>query len=1131
MMSNIVHVLEAKDNARVHVGNVIYQSTEPSLAERKRAVLKSLQTSPYRDGKNRNPDRVPGTCEWFVTHESFRQWRESESSSLLWVSADPGCGKSVLAKHLLDSVIPSSESRTTCYFFFKDDFADQRSATSALCCILHQLFRQKDTLLTERLVERFELDGRNLTGSFNELWEVLATASQDENAGEIVCLLDALDECEDQGQSKITEALCKLYRAKNNFKLKFLVTSRPYTQIRRGFQPLDIPGLPVVHLSGESEAEIEKISREIDIFIQARTRSIQTILKLSSDEEQLLLQELLRIPHRTYLWVHLTLDLVQNDIDIDDGRSGIHRAVSRLPRSVDEAYEKILDKSRNVEKAKKLLRIVVTAARPLTLAEMAFAMTLQKNHKSYQDVKLQSEERFREHVRDLCGLFVSVIDSKIYLLHQTARDFLVPGQANHQDDSDDDSDDDPEDVPQTGPKSAPPTDPPKGPQDDPEHDSGNRLKWKYSLDPRESHRILCQLCIWHLLFAEFETHPLAPVKVIGPLIQYLNEHIFLDYSAKNWAAHFRLSDFQDEDDMSLLRICDADSKRCQTWFQIYWGSRRPGEIGFPEDFTTLMVASYSGIGRVVKLLLEKGEVDIDSRDHEYFRDSLSWASERGFADVVSLLIRGHKTRFKHIRSSSRKSASVNETDFWGRTPISYASWNGHRAVVKLLLKAGAHATVRDEFGGSPMSYALANGDKKMCRLLEKKGSQTGHAALVDLYVKMVGGIVGEERLRTARLLPKRWDTSTYQDSSDLYMSEHRQQLFVSAARWDNSEMAMRLLTMGADVNGYGNSGDTALVAAIEERSRTMVKLLVEKGADIETRDSLGRTPLFRVMPQDISFPPDMRVAIAKFLLGKGADITAKDDRGWTLLSWAAWYGDEAIARLLLEKGVDIEERDDDGYTPLLRASNTQYQTVFENLVSTFYARSDRTPLFPNAISCNEAVIQLFIEKGADIEARDNEDKTPLFMAAETSKEATVRLLLDRGANVDARDKIGATPLWIAASLGDGDLFPAASSSWRIRPRSDKRRLLPAARRRNEAVVELLVEHGADIEARDSVGNRTPLWLAALSGKEAIVKFLLDKGAKMERCGENMETPLEAASRGGHSSVVKLLKRRCREVSQ
>lgn len=139
--------------------------------------------------------------------------------------------------------------------------------------------------------------------------------------------------------------------------------------------------------------------------------------------KQLLLQELRRIPNQTYLWVYLTLELIERDISIDKNR--IRVTTSSLPRTVDDAYERILAKSSNSEEAKKLLHIIVAAERPLTLAEMDLALALRQEHTTYKDWDRKPEERFSRYIRDLCGLFVNILDLKIYLLHQTAKEFLV----------------------------------------------------------------------------------------------------------------------------------------------------------------------------------------------------------------------------------------------------------------------------------------------------------------------------------------------------------------------------------------------------------------------------------------------------------------------------------------------------------------------------------------------------------------------------------------------------------------------------------------------------------------------------------------------------------------------------------
>ena len=602
--------------------------------EKKLQLLKKLYTSSYRDRKDRNPKRLDGTCEWFINHPLFRNWQESKTSSLLWVSADPGCGKSVLAKYLVDTMLPSTKSRTTCYFFFKDDFEDQRSAASALCCILRQLFMQNDALLSGKVLEKFEADGEKLIGSFRDLWDILINAAADHNAGEIICILDALDECEDKGRSQFAEALRNLYEpGRSKFALKFLLTSRPYAHIQQDFQSLKCR-LPTIHLSGESESELEKISEEINIFIKCRVEDIGVKRQLLPEEQRLLQDELIRVPNRTYLWVHLTLDVIENSVYVTTG--SIRVDTSKIPKTVDEAYDKILCRSRDIEKARRLLHIIVAAARPLSLQEMALALAIKENHQSYGDLELELEPegRFRTTVRELCGLFVTIINSKIYLLHQTAKEFLVQKEST-------------------------------GSMNPPDHNNGH-LQWKFSLWPRNSNRILAEICIWHLLFADFENDPLD---INGNKNQYLNDHIFLDYSAKNWAAHFREAHIRTDSAMirSVLKICDIHSKSCLTWFKIYWTTTY---IDFPEHFTALMIASYFGLQRVVKLLLEMG-VDLNSTDDTHGRSALSWAAGEGHEAVVKQLLRkGTKADLKAIvKLLLEKGAEVNSKDNGGGTPL------------------------------------------------------------------------------------------------------------------------------------------------------------------------------------------------------------------------------------------------------------------------------------------------------------------------------------------------------------------------------------------------------------------------------------------------------------------------------
>ncbi|KAL6918445.1 hypothetical protein FSST1_009940 [Fusarium sambucinum] len=773
-------------------------------------IFQTLYTSPYLSRKNRNPDRVPGTCEWFIRHRDFQQWRDSKSSSMLWVSANPGCGKSVLAKYLADCELKTTESRTTCYCFFKDDFEDQRSATSALSCLLHQLFAQREDLFSNEIIKRFEAYKAHLANSFDELWEVLVIASQDTNSGEVICIIDALDECEEQDRRKFAYALRKFYDLKNDMQtkvsLKFLVTSRPVDKIGRSFQPLDILGLPVIRLRGESDAEISKIVREIDVYIEDRVSRIGINLYLTPDEEQLLLRKLRRVPNQTYLWVYLTLELIENEININKNK--IREVTSSLPQTVEEAYEKILATSSHPEKAKKLLHIIVAAARPLTLVEMDLALALQETHSSYKDFFKTPEERLGSYIRTLCGLFVTIIDSKVYLLHQTAKEFLVP-----------------KDVP------------------DPRSGQDHHLIWKSSLQPSESHRILFQVCIWYLLFTEFETQPLhdnLDDNIDSKVDHYLGNHVFLDYSATNWAFHFRASNIKDDSVTELLRrICDADSNRCLSWFRIYWMST---QTDFPQNFTTLMIASYFGIDQIVKLQLCVKDVEVDSTDGTYQRSALSWASENGFDGVVKLLIKG-PTKLPFFRNG----ATIDARDIYNRTPLSYAAWNVHMAVVQRLVRARARVDSRDEIGGTPISYALCSGHD-------------------DVAGQLVKG--------------------PHSDSADRIRGE----LLIAAAKKGYAAIVQRLFDNGAPTDLVDRAGRAPLLYAAEGGFVSIVQLLLDRGADVNKTDRIyDRTPL--------SYAAKGRfVAVVRLLLDNGADVHEADRVGRAPLSYAAEGGFVAIVQ-------------------------------------------------------------------------------------------------------------------------------------------------------------------------------------------------------------------------------------------
>lgn len=653
-----------------------------------------------------------------MQHTRFQQWRTSDTSSILWVSADPGSGKSVLAKHLIDNVLPHGiDGSVICYFFFKDDFEDQRSAKSAISCILHQLFSERDDLFSDDVLDRFNNGGGYENRSLHDLWDILVMAlSQNhqspKRSRDVICVVDGFDECESKGQSELAKILCNFYGGhadgatsrESHFRLKFLITSRPYDSIRKILQPLlGNSGQRLIHLAGEGEVETTSIAAEIVLFIRARIEQLTVLHRLSLDEKKLLLDRILCVPNRTYLWVYLTLDLIERNFHENMDLSSV---TLHLPETVDSAYERILAKSTDRATTKKLLHIVVAAMRPLTLKEMNVALAIRQDSKTYDGIRVVPEARFREYIRNLCGLFVTIIDSKIYLLHQTAKEFLVGS-----------------DVAST---ISPCIDA-----------NNNESPWKSSLQPQDSHHVLLRIAIWYLCLPTLEDDTLSlqskrhPFKItespftrsclttVFPGYQKYDFEFFR-YCALRWLVHLYLSKRETDDEYVplLLHKNGPNSKYNAMWFNVYFSKH---DYATAERFTNLAIVSYLGLTHFVQTEFEKSDVDVNATDTYYGRSALSWASKRGHVDVVKLLLQLSQTAQKTTRDNA-KIVDINLKDGLGQTPLSLAAESGREEVMKLLLHAGADVDVLDWIGETALSLSTTNGDVDIVRLLQQSGA-------------------------------------------------------------------------------------------------------------------------------------------------------------------------------------------------------------------------------------------------------------------------------------------------------------------------------------------------------------------------------------------------------------------------
>ena len=578
--------------------------------DKREANLLTSLASDYESDKDIVAARVDGTCEWFFQDDKFHSWRDNECSSLLWISAGPGCGKSVLAKTLIDECRLLSASAlhiTTCYFFFKDGEEQRTKATNALSAILHQLFDHNPQLIGNALPSSKSF-GDKLSNTFSELWKVLIKTAEDESAGHVICVLDALDECEAQSIQMVIDKIIDYYghRSQHNSSavLKFLVTSRPYSRVRSAFEHLR--GLnEYVHFDGD-ECSTD-ISNEINLVIDYRVPRLTQ--DFEKQDRERISNRLKGMKHRTYLWLHLTLNIIEREQAEYSKASNIETLLSNLPVDVSDAYERILLQSINIKSARTLLQIIIAADGPLTLAEANVALTVATQDTKPRDLdelKLWPEKRFKSTVQDMCGLFVSVHDGKLSLIHQTARQFLV--QTVTQESSD---------------------------------VAAESKTWSRCFTIQCADEVLFSICVKYLTMDDFTKQPAN-----WTLRRYYKSAssgapVFFGYAARRWAFHYKRLPQKErrllQDQAGALCMPDRNSVS-------YWFPKNHRPTGYPLDgYSVIHRGSYS----------------------DFDRSPIGIASIMGLADVVQCFLAGATTvdhRAEYHRTATRAAIVMDHTD-------------------------------------------------------------------------------------------------------------------------------------------------------------------------------------------------------------------------------------------------------------------------------------------------------------------------------------------------------------------------------------------------------------------------------------------------------------------------------------
>jgi len=342
--------------------------------------------------------------------------------------------------------------------------------------------------------------------------------------------------------------------------------------------------------------------------------------------------------------------------------------------------------------------------------------------------------------------------------------------------------------------------------------------------------------------------------------------------------------------------------------------------------------------------------------------------------------------------------------------------------------------------------------------------------------------------------------------------------FWIAANNGSVEMALRLIDAGANVNARLPTGETMLMTAARHGLRSVVSRMLLRGADARLAEhEAAQTALMWAAAGG-------HTDVVRLFAESGTDIRARTTRGFTALMFAARAGDVNTVQLLLDAGSALEARALDGSTPLLIASR-----------STDALAGIDWRIIPFD-SGHQDVAFFLIEQGADVTVTDRIGRTPLHAAVETRRISLAQALIDAGADVNARfvtappplrgDYLsrnsfkGATPFWMATrdanlemmrTLLDTGADPFLPNAYAVTPlmiasglgENDARRPLD---HRVIDTVRLLLELGADVMTVNG-GGQTALHGAASMWEDGVIQLLVDHGADVNAEDQRGRTPL------------------------
>ncbi|KAI1190713.1 hypothetical protein F5B17DRAFT_37040 [Nemania serpens] len=349
---------------------------------------------------------IPDTCQWFLDEKEFISWAEPSAlkSSVLWYSAPPANGKSVLSTFIINHL--QSKGFSCQFFLFNYSDNAKRMVANCIKSLAFQLSSSQPEF--RRLLARSSKESLCLDSSDPFLiWKNIIEGKLLEIhvTKPIYWVIDALDECD--SPKVLLDCLRSLTFTPP---VRILILSRKVDTISINFNRLSRV-IPVSRIEKPTTGHNQK---DIERLVQMELEHMRGI----SEFRYQLLEDLMKRAQGNFLWVKLILEEISNCHTEEDIRAVLEEIPSDMTLTFQRMEKNMLNSIRQSDKPliKALLGWSTCAQRPLTLKELSQA--LQPEFSGFLDL--------RRTVQETCGQFVQVDGyDKVTLLHHTTREYLT----------------------------------------------------------------------------------------------------------------------------------------------------------------------------------------------------------------------------------------------------------------------------------------------------------------------------------------------------------------------------------------------------------------------------------------------------------------------------------------------------------------------------------------------------------------------------------------------------------------------------------------------------------------------------------------------------------------------------------